>query len=137
MVEKSLIRMVSTFGLAGRGLFRCGSRNGKSKLTFQCVAVLAGLGRMPRILLVEDDGGVRVLMEHVLIGGGYEVDPAATIEAARTLIGRKRYDLVLADGVLPDGSGLVIAEEAERRGIRAIIVTAYAFRFPKQDLARY
>ena len=92
---------------------------------------------MPRILLVEDDADVRVLMEHVLISDRYDVDPAPTIAAARTLIGRKRYDLVLADGVLPDGSGIQIAEEAERRGIPAIIVTAYAFRFPKRDLARY
>lgn len=76
-------------------------------------------------------------MEHVLICDGYQVDPTATLEAACTLIGRVRYDLVLADGILPDGSGIVIAEEAERRGIPAIIVTAYAFRFPKRDLARY
>src|SRR5437763_6887533 len=92
---------------------------------------------MPRILLVEDDADVRVLMEHVLISDRYDVDPASTIAAARTLIGRNRYDLVLADGVLPDGSGIAIAEEAERRGIPAIVVTAYAFRFPKRDLARY
>jgi len=69
---------------------------------------------------VEDDQGVRVLMEHVLIGGGYQVDPAATLEAPRTLIGLVRYDLVLADGVLPDGSGIVIAEEAERRAAHLI-----------------
>jgi DNA-binding response OmpR family regulator len=90
---------------------------------------------MPRILLVEDDTNVRVLMEHVLLSERYEVDPAATIAAARTLIGRNRYDLVLADGVLPDGSGIEIAKEAERRGIPAIMVTAYAFRLPKDDLA--
>src|SRR5436190_24357514 len=92
---------------------------------------------MPRILLVEDDADVRVLNGARAHQRGYDVDPAPTIAAARTLIGRKRYDLVLADGVLPDGSGIQIAEEAERRGIPAIIVTAYAFRFPKRELARY
>src|SRR5438874_5098205 len=92
---------------------------------------------MPRILLVEDDADVRVLMEHVLISDGYDVDPAPTIAAGRTLIGRKRYDLVLADGVLPDGSGIEIAKEAERRGIPAILVTAYAFRLPKDQLAGF
>jgi DNA-binding response OmpR family regulator len=92
---------------------------------------------MPRILLVDDDADVRVLMEHVLTGDRYEVDPAATIAAGRTLLGSKHYDLVLADGVLPDGSGIVIAEEAERRGIPAIIVTAYGFRFPLRELAPY
>src|SRR3954471_4060468 len=76
-------------------------------------------------------------MEHVLIGDGYEVDPAPTIAAARMLIGRKRYDLVLADGVLPDASGTEIAKEANRRGIPAIIVTAYAFSLPKDELAGF
>jgi two-component system response regulator (stage 0 sporulation protein F) len=92
---------------------------------------------MPRILLVEDDAGVRVLMEHVLIGERYEVDPVDTAAAAIALLEKHAYDLVLADGVLPDGSGIQVADEAERRGIPAIVVTAYAFRFPKRELARY
>jgi DNA-binding response OmpR family regulator len=91
---------------------------------------------LARILLVEDDVNVRLLMEH-LLNERYEVDPAPTIAAARILIGRNRYDLVLADGVLPDGSGIEIAKEAERRGIPAIIVTAYAFRLPKDQLAGF
>src|SRR5438034_3812945 len=35
--------------------------------------------RMSRILLVEDEYNVRVLLEHVLIDAGYEVDSAATV----------------------------------------------------------
>jgi CheY-like chemotaxis protein len=92
---------------------------------------------MPRILLVEDDADVRVLMEHVLIGGGYQVDPAATASGARMLLTGIQYDLVVTDWVLPDGSGIEIAAEAGRQGIRAMIVTAYAFRFPERELARY
>lgn len=92
---------------------------------------------MPRILLVEDDADVRVLMEHVLLSERYEVDPTSTVAAACTLLDRSHYDLLLADGVLPDGSGIEVAEDAQRRGIPAIIITAYAFRFPKHELSRY
>ena len=92
---------------------------------------------MARILLVEDDADVRVLMEHVLTGERYDVDPAGTVAAALTLLGRRRYALVLADGVLPDGSGMEIATAAHRRGVPAIIVTAYAFRLPKAELAPF
>jgi DNA-binding response OmpR family regulator len=92
---------------------------------------------MPRILLVEDDTNVRALMEHVLFGSGYQVDPTATAAGVRMLLAGGGYDLVLADGVLPDGTGIHIAEEAERQGVRVMIVTAYAFQFPKRDLARY
>ena len=92
---------------------------------------------MPQILLVEDDDQVRVLMEHVLLSDQHQVDPAPTVAAARTLLERNCYDLVMTDGVLPDGSGVAVAGEAERRGIPAIVVTGYAFRFPKRELARY
>ena len=37
---------------------------------------------MKRILLVEDDPELRLLLEHVLLGAGYEVDTAATVAAA-------------------------------------------------------
>ena len=90
-----------------------------------------------RILLVEDDADVSVLMEHVLLAAGYRVDPSATVAGARMLLAGGGYDLVLADGVLPDGSGIMVADEAERQGVPAIIVTAYAFRFPTRELARY
>jgi CheY-like chemotaxis protein len=92
---------------------------------------------MPRILLLEDDVDVRVLMEHVLIGDRHQVDPVGTVAAAQTLLMRNHYDLVLADGVLPDGTGMELAHEAMRRGTPAIIITSYAFRWPKQDLARF
>ena len=89
-----------------------------------------------RILLVEDDSDVRVLMEHVLIADGYQVDPVETVGAARTLLGRVRYDLVLADAVLPDGNGIEVVDDAEARGVAVIVVTAYAFRLSKRDFAR-
>jgi DNA-binding response OmpR family regulator len=57
-----------------------------------------------RILLVEDD----------LLAQGYRVDPSATVAGARMLLAGGGYDLVLADGVLPDGSGMMVADEAER-----------------------
>ena len=49
---------------------------------------------MPRILLVEDDANIRALMEHVLLGDGYQVDPAPTAAQARMLLAGGGYDLV-------------------------------------------
>jgi len=39
--------------------------------------------------------------------------------------------------MLPDGSGMQLAEEAHRRSTPAIILTAYPYRFRKADLARF
>src|ERR1043166_586894 len=77
---------------------------------------------MARILLVEDDANVLMLLEHVLSGDGYEVDTASTVEqACSRLTQSRRYDLVVADGKLPDGTGMQVGEAAsarseERRG---------------------
>ena len=92
---------------------------------------------MSFILLVEDDADVRLLMEHVLLDEGHRVDTADTVEAALLLIGGRHYDLVLADGRLPDGTGMAVADQARERGIPALIVTGYAFVLPSEELGRF
>lgn len=92
---------------------------------------------MPRVLLAEDDRDVRMLMEHVLVVNRYQVDAVGTASAARMLLARQRYDLVLTDGALPDGTGLDVAHDAQRRGFPVMVITAYAFILPKEELARF
>ena len=92
---------------------------------------------MARILVVDDDDGVRSLLEDVLSVANHEVDAAATVKAARALFEQNYYHLLIADLMLPDGSGIQVAEEAQRRGTPAIILTAYGHRFRKADLARF
>ena len=92
---------------------------------------------MSRILLVEDDLNVRVLLEHVLIDGGFEVDSTATAAEARSLLDSVTYDLLLADGRLPDGTGMALAEQAQANGVKALIITGYAFQLASEELGRY
>ena len=92
---------------------------------------------MTRILLVEDDHNVRVLMEHVLIDGGYEVDSTATIAEAKSLLDSVTYDLLLADGRLPDGTGMALADYAGASGVKTLIITGYAFQLASEELGRY
>lgn len=92
---------------------------------------------MTSILLVEDDAELRLLLEHVLLGAGYEVDSAAGVEAAYALLDSRAYDLVLADGRLEDGTGMMVAEQAAENGAKTLIITGYAFELPKEQLGRY
>ena len=94
---------------------------------------------MTRILLAEDDADVRVVVEHVLIDGGYEVDAAPDLGNARELLLSRGYDLVLSDGRLPDGTGMELADQAQEKGIPALILTGYAFilRELAADPAKY
>ena len=66
----------------------------------------------PRILLVEDDENVAFVTRETLAGNGaYLVERAASIGAARQLLRTQRFDLVLMDYNLPDGTGLQLVQE--------------------------
>ena len=84
---------------------------------------------MSRILVVEDDDEVRELFVLMLGGAGHAVESAGSCAGAGALLDRHAYDLVLADGRLGDGTGLMIADRAVDMGIGALIVTGYAAQF--------
>jgi len=90
-----------------------------------------------RILLVEDQQDVRLLLQHVLLGSGYEVDVTETVAQARLRLDAASYELVIADGRLADGSGIAIADAAKERGMKTLIVTGYAFQDDTHDLLRH
>jgi DNA-binding NtrC family response regulator len=88
---------------------------------------------MKRILLLEDDTVVRMIAEDALRAAGYQVDVAERRATAQRLIETRLYDLVIADVVLEDGSGLDVADTAAARGLETLVVTGYA---PALDAAR-
>jgi len=90
-----------------------------------------------RILVVEDEEIIRTLLAHVLKSAGYAVDTVDTVAAAMAHMEAHPYNLVLADEHLPDGRGLTIADQAAALGMDAIIVTGYAMRMAKDELARH
>lgn len=68
-----------------------------------------------RILVVEDDRGIRVMLERGLRLAGYEVTMAPDLAAGREHWTDGGVDLVLLDVMLPDGNGLDLL--AERRAV--------------------
>jgi DNA-binding response OmpR family regulator len=71
-----------------------------------------------RVLVVEDDDGLREAISRTLSRAGYEVILAAT-GAAALLAGREtRPDAAIIDVLLPDAGGLGIAE-----GLRGLAVS--------------
>ena len=90
-----------------------------------------------RILLVEDDPDVGPLLEHALLHAGFRVHWTSTFNEAQALLQERSYDLVLTDVMLPDGNGLDIADTAKSKGVKALVITGYAFQFPKECLAQH
>lgn len=92
---------------------------------------------MARILIVDDDADLRFIMEHVLIDAGYRVDVAPSMSSAIGLLQSRAYDLVIADGKLPDGTGFDIADRAGELSTKSVILTGYAFTLPGDIRERY
>ena len=66
---------------------------------------------MHRILIVEDNYETRQVIAITLQTGGYETLEAESVAEARRLIAHKRFDLILLDVNLPDGTGHDICRE--------------------------
>jgi DNA-binding response OmpR family regulator len=63
------------------------------------------------ILVVEDDDLVRSFLSRALAGLSGEVDACATGAEALRLVGRRRYGVILLDGLLPDMHGIELARK--------------------------
>jgi DNA-binding response OmpR family regulator len=92
---------------------------------------------MQRILLIEDHPDVRLLLEHVLVGAGYVLDVAETVMAARRFLAANAYALIIADGGLPDGTGIDVADEAAAAGVKTLLIFGNVSLFDKQNPERY
>jgi DNA-binding response OmpR family regulator len=88
-----------------------------------------------RILLVEDDGVLREVMQHSLTDAGHRVDAVAGAEHARLLWRVQPFDAVLLDLNLPDGSGLAVLREARARGDRTPVLVLTARNRTEERIA--
>ena len=82
----------------------------------------------PRILLLEDDDELRVLLAEVLEDEGYQVSAAERGEAAVALAGSQSFDLIIADIRMEGMGGLEAVEQTQalQPGIGSLIVSGYA-----------
>lgn len=80
-----------------------------------------------QILVLDDEPDLRTLYELTLLREGYQVEVAATVQEAWEHLHAKRYDLVITDMRLPDGSGVDLLKglRAQQRRERCIVITAY------------
>ena len=83
---------------------------------------------MARILLAEDDDSLRGFLARALTRAGHEVEavPDGT-EALAALMGR-RFDMMLADIVMPGVDGIELARRAAAAdpALRVVLITGFA-----------
>jgi DNA-binding response OmpR family regulator len=95
------------------------------------------MGNHPKILLVEDDRLVRMNLALVLEREGYALDIATCAADAYALLGRDRYELVLADIGLPDESGFEVLRAVKRAdpATKVVLVTGSQTSLTQEEAA--
>lgn len=81
-----------------------------------------------KILIVDDEAGIRSGVTEILTLEGYSVDSADCGRSALKLIEDKTYDVVLMDYRLPDVDGLTLLHDVRKKipDIMTCMITAYA-----------
>lgn len=79
-----------------------------------------------RILVIDDEPGIRGFVSRGLEAEGYEVDTAANAAAALRAVAEQPYDLVILDLLLPDQHGDQVLRQLvrDRPGAPVIILSA-------------
>jgi DNA-binding NtrC family response regulator len=79
------------------------------------------------LLVIDDERSLREFLTILLEQEGYEVTTADTVAAGTEAVLKGRFDLVMCDLKLPDGSGLEVLAEARKQQVASpfIIITAH------------
>lgn len=83
---------------------------------------------MSKILVVDDERGIRESLDIFLSDEGHAIDTASNGREALLLLKQHQYDLVLTDVRMPDMNGIVLMKEIKEKmhqPIPVIIITAY------------
>jgi len=75
-----------------------------------------------RILVIEDSGPTRELLQHSLGSAGHAVTVAARLSTGRELAQEETFDVIIIDIMLPDGSGLDLCQDLRGDGITTPIL---------------
>jgi len=106
----------------------------------QDVIPLAPEVRVPksRLLIVDDDQGMRENLAELFGSLGYEVRTAANTPEALGILEEQDVDLLLTDYKMPGPTGVELIEAARKRrpGLRAVLMTAFGDSFTEIESIR-
>ncbi|TYO99928.1 two component Fis family sigma54 specific transcriptional regulator [Geothermobacter ehrlichii] len=82
---------------------------------------------MMRVLVVDDDSGMRQMLRLMLEKNGYEVEEAGDGREAIALLAQRRCPLVLCDVRMPDVDGLAFLDLLEQEEVSATVIMMSAY----------
>lgn len=90
---------------------------------------------LKRVLLVEDDGELAVMLDRLLTSEGYHVNVARDGHTGLHRALSERYDVIVVDRGLPGLDGLDLITRLRRRGIIAPMLVLSAMGTPRERVA--
>src|SRR5687768_1279182 len=93
-----------------------------------------------RVLVVEDEGNIRSLMQAYLTRHGFAVETAVDGQEGIEQLAGTDYDVIILDLMMPRVSGLGVLQYLDRRKpdmiSRTVVATAYPGAVPNEQLKR-
>ncbi len=91
-----------------------------------------------RLLIVDDDPGMRENLAELFESLGYDVRTAANTPEALAVLDDQDVDLLLTDYKMPGPTGVELIEAARKRqpGLRAVLMTAFGDSFTEIESVR-
>jgi CheY-like chemotaxis protein len=86
------------------------------------------MDRLPQVLLVDDERGIRLTLQRILVSAGFDPVAVASGEEALAAIREgKHFDVILSDLVMPDmhGSELVRIVRSLDANVPIIVLTGH------------
>jgi CheY-like chemotaxis protein len=83
-----------------------------------------------KVLIVEDHRDSREMLERCLTRRGYDVAAAGDLQTGIDFLDKQRFDAIISDFALPDGTGYALINEARRKGIRALGIALSGYPYP-------
>lgn len=89
---------------------------------------------MPNILLVEDDETLSSEIRRAIEHEGHDVASCSNIDDARKLLKERKFDLIVLDWGLPDGTGVDFCTELRQGGENASILMLTGRSLPAEKV---
>ena len=83
-----------------------------------------------QVLIVEDHQGSRDELQRCLTRRDHDVTTAGDLQTGIESLGKQRFDAIIADIGLPDGTGYALISEVRQRGIRALCIAVSGYPYP-------
>ena len=86
--------------------------------------------RATRVLIVEDNQDSRETLKRYLARRDFDVAAVGDLRTGINFLNKKRFDAIISDIALPDGTGYTLLVEARRRGIQALGIAMSGYPYP-------